>query len=678
MIKPEPIRVLYMEDDASLARLLQKKLERAGYVVTLAHDGAEGLARYDAAQYDVVAVDQNMPIHDGLQVIRILAAHGPLPPTIMVTGSGNEQIAVEALKLGAGDYIVKDANGGYLDLLPSVIDRVLRQHRLEEDKRKADEALRESEEQYRILLEESSDPIFTFYPDGQYRYVNKAFADGVGKKREEIIGRKIWDVFPKDEADKRYAAVKWVFENGETKVIEVRVPRPDGDRYYITTVKPILSDQGKVMSVICISKEITERKRTEEAEREQRVLAEALRDTAVALNSTLEFDQVLDRILANVGRVVPQDAASIMLIDAEQGIARVHRCHGYIERGVGIEIYSERFPVADFASLRTMAESDQPLIILDTHADPDWVRLPQTDWQRSYLGAPIRAKGRVFGFMNLASTTPGFFTPIHADRLRAFADQAAIAIENARLYNEANRYVYELEQQAIELQARNEELDAFAHTVAHDLKNPLGPVIGFAEIVIRDYTAMSDDERQRCVQAIARSGRKIKSIVEELLLLAEVRKVQVGTEPLDMAAIVSEAQQRLADMVEQSHAKIVLSDAAMWPDAMGYGPWVEEVWVNYLSNAIKYSGKPPHVGLGAELQTDNMVRFWVSDNGPGIPPEARARLFTPFTRLDQVRTQGHGLGLSIARRIVEKLGGQVGVESRVGQGSVFSFTLPAG
>ena len=225
---------------------------------------------------------------------------------------------------------------------------------------------------------------------------------------------------------------------------------------------------------------------------------------------------------------------------------------------------------------------------------------------------------------------------------------------------------------------RNEELDAFAHTVAHDLKNPLGPVIGFAEIVIRDYTAMSDDERQRCVQAIARSGRKIKSIVEELLLLAEVRKVQVGTEPLDMAAIVSEAQQRLADMVEQSHAKIVLSDAAMWPGAVGYGPWVEEVWVNYLSNAIKYGGKPPHVELGAELQTDNMVRFWVSDNGPGIPPEARARLFTPFTRLDQVRTQGHGLGLSIARRIVEKLGGQVGVESRVGQGSVFSFTLPAG
>ena len=94
--------------------------------------------------------------------------------------------------------------------------------------------------------------------------MNRAFADGVGRNLNEIIGKKIWDVFPKDEADKRYAAVKWVFENGITKVIEVRVPRPDGDTYYLTTVKPILNTQNAVTSVICISKEITERKRMEQ------------------------------------------------------------------------------------------------------------------------------------------------------------------------------------------------------------------------------------------------------------------------------------------------------------------------------------------------------------------------------------------------------------------------------
>jgi diguanylate cyclase (GGDEF)-like protein/PAS domain S-box-containing protein len=132
-----------------------------------------------------------------------------------------------------------------------------------ENLRKVD-ALQESERNYRILLDESSDPIFTFYPDGQYRYVNQAFADAAGRNLNEIIGKKIWDVFPKDEADKRYAVVKWVFENGLTKVIEVRVPRPDGDTYYLTTAKPILNAQNAVISVICISKEITERKRMEQ------------------------------------------------------------------------------------------------------------------------------------------------------------------------------------------------------------------------------------------------------------------------------------------------------------------------------------------------------------------------------------------------------------------------------
>ncbi len=110
------------------------------------------------------------------------------------------------------------------------------------------------------MLDESSDPIFMFSPDGQYAYVNRAFADGVGRSQEAIIGKRIWDVFPQDEADKRFAIVSWVFEKGESKTIEVRVPRPDGDRYYLTTAKPIFDDHDRVASVICISKEITERK----------------------------------------------------------------------------------------------------------------------------------------------------------------------------------------------------------------------------------------------------------------------------------------------------------------------------------------------------------------------------------------------------------------------------------
>jgi two-component system sensor histidine kinase/response regulator len=203
----------------------------------------------------------------------------------------------------------------------------------------------------------------------------------------------------------------------------------------------------------------------------------------------------------------------------------------------------------------------------------------------------------------------------------------------------------------------------------------LGIIVGFADWAKKDHATMPDEELQECLHAISQNGRRMNSIIEGLLLLAGVRKMEGEMRPLDMADIVAEAQQRLAHIVEAHQAKIILPDT--WPVALGCGPWVEEVWANYLSNAIKYGGRPPRVELGATVRSDGMVRFWVRDNGPGISAEAQARLFTPFTRLDQVRAQGQGLGLSIVRRIVEKLGGQVGVESEVGRGSVFSFTLPS-
>jgi PAS domain S-box-containing protein len=142
------------------------------------------------------------------------------------------------------------------------------------------EQLRITEGRYRTLLDNSSDAIFSFDKDGQYLYVNKEFAKTVcGKQPEYIIGKKIWNIFSKEEADKRYALVKWVFENGKTRNIEVRVPNPNGDTYHLTTVKPILDEQDNVTSVICISKDITERIQVEK-EREKLIqkLQKALED----------------------------------------------------------------------------------------------------------------------------------------------------------------------------------------------------------------------------------------------------------------------------------------------------------------------------------------------------------------------------------------------------------------
>jgi signal transduction histidine kinase len=235
-----------------------------------------------------------------------------------------------------------------------------------------------------------------------------------------------------------------------------------------------------------------------------------------------------------------------------------------------------------------------------------------------------------------------------------------------------------LQREIIERDKLIAELDAYAHTVAHDLKNPLGALVGFSDMLETEYTELSDEQLLLCVSTIAKSARKMTNIIEELLLLASVRKMEdVRTEPLDMAAVVVEALDRLADMIAGHQAEIITPE--VWPAALGYGPWVEEIWVNYVSNGLKYGGQPPQVEMGGKLLNGpaGQVRFWVRDNGAGLSPDDQARLFTPFTQIHQARAEGHGLGLSIVQRIVEKLGGQVGMESEAGQGSVFFFTLPS-
>jgi signal transduction histidine kinase len=238
-----------------------------------------------------------------------------------------------------------------------------------------------------------------------------------------------------------------------------------------------------------------------------------------------------------------------------------------------------------------------------------------------------------------------------------------------------------LNESNLALQERNADLDAFAHTVSHDLRNPMGIISGFTKILLKYRDTMPPEEIQENLEIIDQTSASLINILDELLVLAGVRKIDAAMQPLDMAEIVAAAQKRLAYNIEEHQAEIITPE--VWPSALGYAPWVEEIWINYLSNAIKHGGRPPHVTLGTSIQPSNsrddkkIIRFWVRDNGQGISPEEREGLFTPFTQLEQVHLKGYGMGLAIVRRIAEKLGGEVGVQSEPGQGSTFYFTLPA-
>ena len=242
------------------------------------------------------------------------------------------------------------------------------------------------------------------------------------------------------------------------------------------------------------------------------------------------------------------------------------------------------------------------------------------------------------------------------------------------VFDDLQRSMAQLREQVTTLEARNKELEEYAHTVAHDLKEPLTVLTMNADLM-KDIPDLTVEEWREYRLQIKSTAYEMKSIINSLLLFAQVSKSEAPRGAVHMDRVVANVQARLSYMIKEQQAQLILPE--VWPDAVGYGPWIEEVWANFLSNALKYGGRPPRVELGASPRSNGMLRFWTRDNGPGIPPEACTCLFTRGNPLSHLSRTGDGLGLPIVNSIVEKLGGQVGVESEEGQGSLFFFTLPA-
>ncbi|HOT90894.1 MAG TPA: PAS domain S-box protein [Anaerolineae bacterium] len=221
---------------------------------------------------------------------------------------------------------------------------------------------------------------------------------------------------------------------------------------------PIFLD-GECHGHLWLYLDVTERMRAQEALQASLEKYQALVEAATVLSSSLDPDAVLDHLLEQVSRVIPNDAVNIMLI--EDGQARIVRWRGYERMGLEAYVSNVVFDLQQTANLRQMIETGAPLVIPDTELYAGWVRLPEVSWLRSYVGAPIIVRGVVVGFLNLDKATPNFFTPAHAATLRAFAYHAAIALENARLYQKLQQ---ELAMRA-QIEAALRESEAYFHAL---------------------------------------------------------------------------------------------------------------------------------------------------------------------------------------------------------------------
>lgn len=220
------------------------------------------------------------------------------------------------------------------------------------------------------------------------------------------------------------------------------------------------------------------------------------------------------------------------------------------------------------------------------------------------------------------------------------------------------------------------DLQAFSYAVAHDLKQPLATLITSFSLMER-YNAMHDQDRiTDKLEQTKDTVYKMNSTLDALILLAQVRSTTtVLFEPVQMTPIAQKVCRHLDEMIQARHAIVTVMEDM--PAAIGYPPWIEEIWMNYLTNALKYGGTPPHIVIGATTQDDGSVHYWMRDNGEGFNPEDREKLFVPFSRMRERKAEGHGLGLAIVSMIVRKLGGEIIAQSVPGHGSTFGFALRA-
>ena len=503
-------------------------------------------------------------------------------------------------------------------------------------------------------------------------YVNPAFTRMTGYTLDEVRGRNPRLLKSGRQSLEFYQDLWATLLRGEVWRGEFINRKKNGELYYeATRITPVHNAAGHVTHYVAVKDDITDRKKSEEALSLLNERLKILREIDQAILGAHSPSAIARAGLGRLSQVVPAKRVSIVEFDPG-GICEVLAIEATRELGLDVTCWLKHL-------YRLLSQKPQIQGVANLHQRAHHIPLHDelyAEGVRAYVIVPLREQDQVIGALILESDLPDVFSADHVNIAAEVAGLLSVALHQAQLRAS-------LALRTEELEAQNAELDAFAHTVAHDLKNPLGVVITYSEFLTSYFDRLEPDQLKQAAGMAANSAVKAINIVNNLLLLTSTNKQAVELKPLDMAKIVQETQQRLKNMILEYQPEISLP--AEWPLALGHAPWLEEVWVNYFSNALKYGGSPPVLELGGELLpnvagndiTSRLARFWLRDNGRGLTPQEQARLFTPFERLSQANIGGHGLGLSIVKRIVEKLGGTVGVQSTVGQGSIFFFTLPA-
>ena len=402
--------------------------------------------------------------------------------------------------------------------------------------------------------------------------------------------------------------------------------------------------------------------------------AETLRESAAIVVATLEQDEAIERILEQLERVVPYDSASVQLLN--NNALEIVSMRGF---SISTAVESDyRFELTEQEPAYPLLCGDKPYVLIDdiqltvaAFTEPSHNRI------HSWLAVPLQAKGKKFGIIALDGYRVGQFHERHAQLALTYANQVAIALENARLFSDLQTELGTRKDLITELESKNAELERFTYTVSHDLKSPLFTIRGFLGYLEQDALSGNTERLHADVQRIIDATEKMQRLLNELLELSRIGRLQNDYTSFPFEEIVREAAELVHGRL--SERGIILDMEPNLPIIRGDRVRLVEVMQNLLDNAAKFMGGQSaariEVGQAGEEPERGAPIFYVRDNGMGIAPEHYDRVFGLFNKLDP-RSDGTGIGLALVKRIVEVHGGRIWVQSELGKGSTFFFTLP--
>lgn len=550
------------------------------------------------------------------------------------------------------------------------------------DTRQAEEALRETRDYLDNLLGYANAPIIVWDPASRITRFNHAFERLTGYTAGEVIGQDLRLLFPEASRDDSLSKIARTVTGEYWESVEIPILRKGGDvRIALWNSANVYAQDGTTLwATIAQGQDITERKRAEEEIRQRNRELSVLYTIRRAVAQSLDLEQVLNSGMKATLEALGIEAGAVLLIepDAKTMTIRVH--DGLSEEFVK---NTQRIKLGEGITGRAAAERKP--VVLDVSEYPTARLAPFIikEGFQTLASTPLISAGEALGALTLGTRRPRAFPPEELELLAAIGQLLGAAVQNARLYErvqqelaERKRAEEQLARLVEALKRSNAELERFAYVASHDLQEPLRMVASFTQLLARRYQGKLDADADEFIAYAVDGANRMQRLINDLLAYSRVSTRGKPSEPTNCEAVLDQAIANLRAAVEESGA-VVTHDPL--PTVLADASQLVQLFQNLIGNAIKFHGAEPpriHVSAEQEMASGEWV-FSVRDNGIGITPEYHNRIFVIFQRLHgKAEYPGTGIGLSIAKRIVERHGGRIWVKSEPGKGATFHFTIP--